>query len=74
MAEVGERLHRVPIGAGAAHVPVDPVRVGPVCLDGHGGEPVLFNQPARHERALPVELVGAVRRFAEQDDAGRASR
>ena len=53
----------------AAYVAVDAVRVGPVGLNGDGGESLLGDQPPRDECPLAVELVGAVRRFAEQHDA-----
>jgi len=56
------------IAARAAHVAVDAVRVGPICLDGDGREPFFLDQPARDNRALAIELVRAVCGFAEQDE------
>ncbi|ONC06239.1 hypothetical protein AQ910_05990 [Burkholderia pseudomallei] len=70
--KVGER--RIGVGIGdrgvALHAAIHAPRIRPVALDRHGVEPA-FADPARGDlRAHPVELVGAVRRFAEQHHVG----
>jgi hypothetical protein len=67
--EAAERLLRVAVGAAPAHVAVDAIGVGPVGFDGDGVEAVLFDQQLRDARAFGVELVRAVRGFAEQHEA-----
>ena len=52
----------------AHHVPVHPIGVGPVPFDRHHGEPQFVDEPASDARPLPIELVGAVRRLADQHD------
>ena len=56
----------------AHHVAVDPVRVGPVGLDRDRGEAELVDQPAGDAGPLPVELVGAVGRLADEHEAAVA--
>ena len=51
------------------HVAVDPVGVGPVGLDRHGGESTFVNEPTGDAGPLPVELVRPVRGLADQDEA-----
>jgi hypothetical protein len=58
--EVGERRHRVGVGAHAAHVAVDAVGIGPIGLDRDGGEAPLRDEPPRDQGALAIELVRAV--------------
>ena len=50
-------------------IAIDAVRVGPVSLHGDRSEPVVVDQPAGDAGPLPVELVGAVRRLADQHEA-----
>jgi hypothetical protein len=47
---------------------VDPVSIGPVGLDCDRAESLLLDEALRDERALPVELVRAVRGLADQDE------
>jgi hypothetical protein len=47
---------------------VDVVCIRPVGLEQHHREPLLLDQPPRHARALTIELAGAVRGLAEQDE------
>ena len=70
--KAAQRLLGVRVLAGPADVAVDAVGVGPVGLDGDAGETLLLDQPAGDQGALAVELVGAVRGLAEQDEAGVA--
>ena len=63
----GRRVAIVP-----AHVAVDAECVRPVRLDRHRAEGFLCDQPAREPRTDVVELVCAVARFTDQDDAGVA--
>ncbi len=65
--EITEGRPAAAIRADAAHVPVDAIGVGPIGFNGDRGEAMLFNQPPRDFGAIAVELVGAVRRFAEKD-------
>jgi hypothetical protein len=65
--EVGERCGGVGIVAEAADVAVDAVRVGPVGRD--RVEATLGDQPPPQCRALAIEVVAAVRRFADQREA-----
>ena len=51
-----------------AHVAIDAQRVRPVALDRDAREAVVLDQPARQLRAEVIELVRAVRGFAEQYD------
>ncbi len=67
-AEVGKRLHGVRVSARPSHVAIDAIGVGPVGFDRHGRKSLLDNQPASDERALSIEFVRAVRRFAEEHD------
>ena len=69
----GQRLVGARVVAATAHVAVDAIRVRPVGLDRDGGEALLADQPLGDLGALAIELVRAVRRFAEQDEA-RADR
>ena len=52
----------------AAHVAIDDCGVGPVGLDGDHGKAAAQDELLRDPRAHPVELRGAVRGLAEQDD------
>lgn len=68
------RERRIGVGIGdrgvALHAAIHAPHIRPVALDRHGVEPA-FADPARGDlRAHPVELVGAVRRFAEQHHVG----
>ena len=60
------------IVAAAADEAVDAIGVGPVGLDGHGVEALLADQPLGDLRTLAIKLVRAVRRLADQDEAGVA--
>ena len=66
--EVPKRRQGVGVVARPTHVAIDPVGIGPVRLDGHRGESPLRDEPPRDARPLAVELVGAVGRFADQDE------
>jgi hypothetical protein len=68
--EVRKRIGAAGVVAEAAHIAVDAVRVGPVGLDRDGVEAALDDQPPRDRGALAVEVVAAVRRLAEQREAG----
>lgn len=48
------------------HVAVDPVGVGPISFDRYCSESTLVNQAAADAGSLPVKLVRAVRRLADQ--------
>jgi len=67
--EVGERGSGARVVADAADVAVDAVRVGPVGLDRDGVEAALDDQPPGQRGSLAVEVVGAVRRLADQREA-----
>ena len=67
-AEAAQRLLGVGVRPGAPDVPVDPVGVGPVPLDRHGGESELVDQPLRDAGTLTIELVRPVAGLAEQHD------
>jgi hypothetical protein len=73
-AEVAERVLAAGVVALAAHPAVDAPRVRPVRLGGDRGEPGLGDQPARDLRALAVEVLGAVRRVADEDERAAAAR
>jgi hypothetical protein len=72
--QVGKRLNPPSASAAShrrrtpAHEAVDAVRVGPVGLDGDRGEALFVDQPPRDRGAIGVELVRAVRGFAEEHD------
>ncbi len=68
--EAGERLGRVP--RAVQHVVVDRQRLRPVGLDGEHREALLGDQVLEHPMLELEELAGAVRGFAERDDAGLA--
>ena len=68
--EVAERLLRGRVVARRAHEAVDPVGVRPVGLDRDGREAALGDQALRDLRALAVELLRAVRRLPDEDEAG----
>ena len=48
---------------------IDAGGVGPVGLHRDRGEALVLQEAARQARALTVELVGAVRGLADEDDA-----
>ena len=66
--EITERLLGILVDTRASHVPVDAVGVGPVGLDGHGGEALLLDEAPRDERPFAIKLVRPVRRLTEQHD------
>lgn len=68
--EAAQCFHAVHVLAGAAHERVHSIRVRPVGLHREGAEAALFDEAFGNLRALPIELVGAVAGFAEQDKAG----
>ena len=68
-AEIRERLDGLFVGACGAHESIDPVRVRPVGFHGNRGKPFLADQPPGDVRPLAVELVGPMRRFAQEHDA-----
>jgi hypothetical protein len=70
--EAGERVIGREIVAEAAHETVDAMRVGPVAFHRHGVEAVFLDQATRDRGTLGVELVRAVRGFADQYEAGVA--
>jgi hypothetical protein len=45
-------------------IAIDPRRIGPIRLDCHNIEAVLFDQPARNLRPCAVKFRGAVARLA----------
>ena len=51
-------------------MPIDGGRVGPIGLDRHDVEAVLFDQPAGDRRAGAIEFARTVAGFAQQDDTG----
>jgi hypothetical protein len=67
--EAGERGVCIGILAIAPHVAVHAVRIGPVSLDRHRGEAFFPDEAARDLGAHCVELVRAVRGFADEHDA-----
>jgi len=72
--EVAERCFRVRIVAGGADPAVDAIRIGPVGFDGDDVETGSGDERFRQLGAGLVELVGAVRGFADQHQAGAADR
>ena len=68
--ESPQRLLRRAIAALALHIAVRPVSVGPVGFDDHPVVAQFFNQEPGYDRALAVELVGAVGRLAQQYQPG----
>ncbi|CKR71243.1 Uncharacterised protein [Mycobacterium tuberculosis] len=67
--ESAKRLVSVGVLAEAANVPIDPVGVGPVRLGGYRTKALLLDQPLCHGGPGLVELVCAVRAFADQHDS-----
>src|SRR4029079_12603318 len=67
--EVAQRVDGLGVVALAADEAVDAIGVGPVGFDGDGVEAFLADQPPRDLRADRVELVRAVRRFADEHEA-----
>jgi hypothetical protein len=60
------------VAARSARVAVDAVGIRPVGFDRHGAEAPLLNEPLGDLSPLAVELVRAVRGFAQQHQAGAA--
>ena len=67
--EVGERLDGIGVVTQAAHVPADPVGVGPIRLGRNRDKSFLFDEPLGNLGALAIKLVGAMGRFAEQHES-----
>ena len=67
--EAAQRVDGLGVVAAAADVAVDTIGVGPVRLDGDGVKPFSTDQPLGDLGTLAVELVRAVRRLAQQDEA-----
>ena len=72
-SEIVECLDRTRITGVAADVPIDATGVGPVGLGRDRSKSMLDNEPLRDPCALAVELVCAVRGFADQHEAGVAN-
>ena len=66
--ETRQRLGCVAVFAASPHVAVHPPGVGPVAFDRHRPEPLFGQQPFRDLGPHPVELVGAVGSFADQNE------
>ena len=70
--EVAERVEGRVIVARAAYETVDAVGIGPIGLDGHGGETLLLDQTSSDPCSLGIKLVRPVRGFPQQDEPGLA--
>src|SRR6266850_2595214 len=70
--QTGERFYCVGIALLAAHVVIYAIGAGPIRLRGNSCKPLLLNEPLGDPGALPVKLVGAVRRRPEQNQASIA--
>ena len=62
--KVPQRLHRVPVASGTTSVLINPIRVGPIRLDGDRRETLFRNQAFRDDGALSIELMRSMRGFA----------
>ena len=68
--EVAKRFACGPVAARQADPSVDAVGVGPIGLHGQEVESAARDQRACDLRTSLIELMGAVRRFTDQDDVG----
>ena len=68
--EVAQGLDRLGVFADAANVPVDAIRIGPIRFGGDGAEPLLLDEPLRDLCAQVIEVVGPVRRLADEHQPG----
>ncbi len=71
-AEIVERIERCSIVVCIAHVAIDAEGVWPVGFGSNRTEPAFLNEPTSDSGALTVELLRAMTRLADQDEAGVA--
>ena len=67
--EVAERFNGVGVITCAAHITIDAVGVGPIRFHRNGRKAFFFNKPLSNLDPRTVELVGAMGRRAEQNEA-----
>src|SRR5438093_12529202 len=70
--EIAESLARFSITGISSDKTIDAIGIRPIRFDRHGGELLFCNQPFRNLRALLVELMGAMRRFTNENKSGIA--
>src|SRR5207247_9819155 len=68
--EVAQSLARFSITRISSDKTIDAIGIRPIRFDRHGGELFFCNQPFRNLRALLVELMGAMRRFTNENKSG----
>ena len=67
--EPGERFYCVGVALLAAHIAIHAIGAGPIRLCGNGRKTFFLDEPLGDLGALPIKLVGAVRRRPQQDEA-----
>ena len=70
--EVAESFTVVSIAWIATNKAIDAIGIRPIGFDGHSRELLFCNQPLRNLRALVVELMRAMRSFANEHKSGIA--
>src|SRR5438105_4836487 len=66
--EIPQRFDGELVLAGPANITIGAISIGPILLDGHGGESFLLNQTLGDARALVIALVRAVRGLSQQHE------